>query len=109
MLPEREDTNHEDTLLTLLLNKKLAWRRPENIGKQRGMGDLCSIRLFAPMQGACSSAASQIAAAHKVGAPTVVPTRGSSQLFSTVDILGLLLPSGVKLPIRHALRHSALG
>ncbi|NXX91456.1 UTS2B protein, partial [Centropus bengalensis] len=31
MLPEREDTNHEDTLLTLLLNKKLAWRRPENI------------------------------------------------------------------------------
>ncbi|XP_068810370.1 urotensin-2B isoform X1 [Struthio camelus] len=29
--PEREDTNHEDTLLTLLLNKKLAWRRPENI------------------------------------------------------------------------------
>uniref|UniRef100_A0A8C4JHU7 Urotensin 2B n=1 Tax=Dromaius novaehollandiae TaxID=8790 RepID=A0A8C4JHU7_DRONO len=34
--PEREDTNHEDTLLTLLLNKKLAWRRPENIGKQKG-------------------------------------------------------------------------
>ncbi|NWH66809.1 UTS2B protein, partial [Geococcyx californianus] len=33
VLPEREDTNHEDTLLTLLLNKKLAWRRPENIGK----------------------------------------------------------------------------
>ncbi|NWR43934.1 UTS2B protein, partial [Regulus satrapa] len=31
VLPEREDTNHEDTLLTLLLNKKLAWRRPENI------------------------------------------------------------------------------
>ncbi|XP_009695005.1 PREDICTED: urotensin-2B [Cariama cristata] len=30
-LPEREDTNHEDTLLTLLLNKKLAWQRPENI------------------------------------------------------------------------------
>ncbi|NWI14343.1 UTS2B protein, partial [Crypturellus soui] len=29
--PEREDTNHEDTLLSLLLNKKLAWRRPENI------------------------------------------------------------------------------
>uniref|UniRef100_A0A8C0ASV2 Urotensin 2B n=1 Tax=Buteo japonicus TaxID=224669 RepID=A0A8C0ASV2_9AVES len=25
VLPEREDTNHEDTLLTLLLNKKLAW------------------------------------------------------------------------------------
>lgn len=36
VLPEREDTNHEDTLLTLLLNKKLAWRRPENIGKRRG-------------------------------------------------------------------------
>lgn len=36
VLPEREDTNHEDTLLTLLLNKKLAWRRPENIGKWRG-------------------------------------------------------------------------
>lgn len=33
VLPEREGTNHEDTLLTLLLNKKLAWRRPENIGK----------------------------------------------------------------------------
>ncbi|XP_010015834.1 PREDICTED: urotensin-2B isoform X2 [Nestor notabilis] len=31
VLPEREDTNHEETLLTLLLNKKLAWRRPENI------------------------------------------------------------------------------
>uniref|UniRef100_A0A8C4V592 Urotensin 2B n=1 Tax=Falco tinnunculus TaxID=100819 RepID=A0A8C4V592_FALTI len=31
VLPEREDANHEDTLLTLLLNKKLAWRRPENI------------------------------------------------------------------------------
>ncbi|KAM9279173.1 LOW QUALITY PROTEIN: urotensin-2B [Morus bassanus] len=31
VLPERGDTNHEDTLLTLLLNKKLAWRRPENI------------------------------------------------------------------------------
>ncbi|NXP80873.1 UTS2B protein, partial [Ramphastos sulfuratus] len=31
VLPEREDTNHEDTLLTLLLNKKLGWRRPENI------------------------------------------------------------------------------
>ncbi|NXO76032.1 UTS2B protein, partial [Sitta europaea] len=31
VLPEREDTNHEDTLLTLLLNKKFAWRRPENI------------------------------------------------------------------------------
>ncbi|NXF93535.1 UTS2B protein, partial [Eubucco bourcierii] len=31
VLPEREDTNHEDALLTLLLNKKLAWRRPENI------------------------------------------------------------------------------
>ncbi|XP_042653823.1 urotensin-2B isoform X2 [Tyto alba] len=31
VLPEREDTNHEDTLLTLLLNKKLAWQRPENI------------------------------------------------------------------------------
>ncbi|NXS76624.1 UTS2B protein, partial [Pandion haliaetus] len=31
VLPEREDTSHEDTLLTLLLNKKLAWRRPENI------------------------------------------------------------------------------
>ncbi|NXT38265.1 UTS2B protein, partial [Pelecanoides urinatrix] len=31
VLPEREDTNHEDSLLTLLLNKKLAWRRPENI------------------------------------------------------------------------------
>ncbi|NWU90378.1 UTS2B protein, partial [Upupa epops] len=31
VLPEREDTNHEDTLLSLLLNKKLAWRRPENI------------------------------------------------------------------------------
>ncbi|KAM6414480.1 urotensin-2B isoform 1-T1 [Rhynochetos jubatus] len=31
VLPEREDTNHEDTLLTLLLNKKLAWRRPESI------------------------------------------------------------------------------
>ncbi|XP_013814655.1 urotensin-2B [Apteryx mantelli] len=29
--PEREDTNHEDTLLTLLLDKKLAWQRPENI------------------------------------------------------------------------------
>uniref|UniRef100_A0A8B9NNV2 Urotensin 2B n=1 Tax=Apteryx owenii TaxID=8824 RepID=A0A8B9NNV2_APTOW len=34
--PEREDTNHEDTLLTLLLDKKLAWQRPENIGKQKG-------------------------------------------------------------------------
>ncbi|NXM36552.1 UTS2B protein, partial [Oxyruncus cristatus] len=31
VLPEREDTNHEDTLLNLLLNKKFAWRRPENI------------------------------------------------------------------------------
>ncbi|NXH73711.1 UTS2B protein, partial [Hydrobates tethys] len=31
VLPERGDTNHEDTLLTLLLNKKLAWQRPENI------------------------------------------------------------------------------
>ncbi|XP_054138916.1 urotensin-2B [Melozone crissalis] len=31
VLPEREDTNHENTLLTLLLNKKFAWRRPENI------------------------------------------------------------------------------
>ncbi|KAM9007676.1 urotensin-2B [Ara ararauna] len=31
VLPGREDTNHEETLLTLLLNKKLAWRRPENI------------------------------------------------------------------------------
>ncbi|NWV62234.1 UTS2B protein, partial [Malurus elegans] len=31
VLPEREDTNHQDTLLTLLLNKKYAWRRPENI------------------------------------------------------------------------------
>ncbi|KAM4659639.1 urotensin-2B isoform 1-T1 [Amazona ochrocephala] len=31
VLPEGEDTNHEETLLTLLLNKKLAWRRPENI------------------------------------------------------------------------------
>uniref|UniRef100_A0A672ULB2 Urotensin 2B n=2 Tax=Strigops habroptila TaxID=2489341 RepID=A0A672ULB2_STRHB len=31
VLPEREDANHEETLLTLLLNKKLAWRRPENI------------------------------------------------------------------------------
>ncbi|NXR98841.1 UTS2B protein, partial [Oxylabes madagascariensis] len=31
VLPEREDTNHEDTLLTLLLNKKFSWRRPENI------------------------------------------------------------------------------
>ncbi|KGL74104.1 Urotensin-2B, partial [Tinamus guttatus] len=29
--PEREATSHEDTLLSLLLNKKLAWRRPENI------------------------------------------------------------------------------
>ncbi|XP_004176809.2 urotensin-2B [Taeniopygia guttata] len=31
VLPEREDTNHENTLLTLLLNKKFAWRRPESI------------------------------------------------------------------------------
>ncbi|XP_010194124.1 urotensin-2B [Colius striatus] len=31
VLSERGDTNHEDTLLTLLLNKKFAWRRPENI------------------------------------------------------------------------------
>ncbi|NXU71400.1 UTS2B protein, partial [Oreotrochilus melanogaster] len=31
VLPERGDTNHEDALLTLLLTKKLAWRRPENI------------------------------------------------------------------------------
>ncbi|NXK85163.1 UTS2B protein, partial [Amazona guildingii] len=31
VLPEGEDTNHEETLLTLLLNKKLAWRRPENV------------------------------------------------------------------------------
>ncbi|NXL86132.1 UTS2B protein, partial [Alectura lathami] len=30
VLPDREDTNHEDTLLTLLLNKKFAWRRPGN-------------------------------------------------------------------------------
>ncbi|NXH11985.1 UTS2B protein, partial [Bucco capensis] len=31
VLPEREDTKQEDLLLTLLLNKKLAWRRPEEI------------------------------------------------------------------------------
>ncbi|XP_068001826.1 urotensin-2B [Melanerpes formicivorus] len=31
VLPEREDTNQEDALLTLLLNKRLAWRRPESI------------------------------------------------------------------------------
>lgn len=34
VLPEREDTNHQDTLLPLL-NKKFAWRTPGNFGKQR--------------------------------------------------------------------------
>ncbi|NXI43611.1 UTS2B protein, partial [Galbula dea] len=31
VLPEKEDTNQEDVLLTLLLNKRLAWQRPKNI------------------------------------------------------------------------------
>uniref|UniRef100_A0A8C2TTN7 Urotensin 2B n=1 Tax=Coturnix japonica TaxID=93934 RepID=A0A8C2TTN7_COTJA len=31
VLPEREDTNHKDTLLPLL-NKKFAWRTPGNFG-----------------------------------------------------------------------------
>ncbi|OXB75623.1 UNVERIFIED_CONTAM: hypothetical protein H355_001267 [Colinus virginianus] len=34
VLPEREDTNHKDTLLPLL-NKKFAWRTPGNFGKRR--------------------------------------------------------------------------
>ncbi|XP_039344650.1 urotensin-2B [Mauremys reevesii] len=28
--PERGDTNHQDVLLTLLLNKNLGWRQPAN-------------------------------------------------------------------------------
>lgn len=73
VLPERGDTNHEDTLLTLLLNKKLAWRRPENIGKWRGWA--ISASWICVCTGACSSCSSEIPTAQKVEVAGMVLTR----------------------------------
>uniref|UniRef100_U3J3A8 Urotensin 2B n=1 Tax=Anas platyrhynchos platyrhynchos TaxID=8840 RepID=U3J3A8_ANAPP len=36
VLPEREDTNHEDTLLTLLLNKKLLEKLKDQLSAEEG-------------------------------------------------------------------------